>query len=140
MSLSCIASFQLLQFQVTFALLPLCALCRGWSCRDWDSEQSSWSKLSSRLERLVFWSDTAQRGGKVITVFWLRPQTPPQSNQHADPRLTTGLLLSKLFSGEKMGLLLVLPTWRRRKKHSSVSQNISNNNNNNLKKCSKSKM
>lgn len=31
--------------------LPLCGLCRGWSCKDCDSEPpSNWSKLSSRLD------------------------------------------------------------------------------------------
>lgn len=35
-------------------VLPLCSLCRGCSCKDWDSEPSNWSKLSSRLDWLVF--------------------------------------------------------------------------------------
>lgn len=130
MSLSCFASLQLFLFRVTSDLLPLCALCRGWSCRDWDSEPSSWSKLSSRLERLVFWFGHDSRVGGSAR--WVspspRPPAPPKSNDHVQ-RLTTGLLLSKLFSGEeKMGLLFVLPTWEeeaaRKTKDNSVSPNI----------------
>lgn len=75
MSLSCFVSLQLLLFRVTSDLLPLCALCRGWSCRDWDSEPSSWSKLSSRLERLVFWFGHDSRVGG--SAWWVSPPRPP---------------------------------------------------------------
>lgn len=55
--------------------------------------------------------------------------TSPESNrQYRDQRLTTGLLLSKLFSGEEnMGLLLVLPTWRERTKKKIKKNGVSGN-------------
>lgn len=45
-------------------LSPLCGLYRGGSCTDCDSEQSNWSKLSSKLDWLVFCQD--KKAMKII--------------------------------------------------------------------------